>query len=87
MEMKFAVHNPHTSPLTVDAEVQGQPVQAVVSIFECELMSLDGRSGTFKFRSAPNAQAVDEARALFQPDVVVIGTFQAEVAPESDVPA
>jgi hypothetical protein len=78
MDIRFRVHNPHLVPIKKEVTLStGEVAVATVDGFECELLSEDTTSGTYKYRAVGKA-AVDEAVALFVNDSVIIGSFSAE---------
>ena len=73
MEVKFEVHNPHISNMYVNAQVDGETVPAEMKIFEVELKTLDGISGTLKLRC--KGGQIDAAKAKFTEGATITGTF------------
>ena len=73
MEVKFSVHNPHTTNMFVAAQVDGETIPAEMRVFEVELLSQDNMSGTLKLRF--KGSAAEAAKALFAENAIVTAAF------------
>ena len=79
MEIKFNVHNPHSSNMFVAAQVDGETIPAEMRIFEVELMTTDGLSGTLKLRFKGERAAA--ARELFAEGNSITAVFSGAAVP------
>ena len=76
MEVKFGVHNPHTTNQFVNAQVDGENIAAEMRVFEVELISQDGMSGTLKLRF--KGSAAEAAKALFKENGIITAVLTAD---------
>ena len=77
MEVKFEVHNPHSTNMFVHAPIDGEMIPAEMRIFEVELKTLDGISGTLKLRF--KGAAANTAKSLFLEGAAITASFAATI--------
>ena len=73
MEVKFNVHNPHTTNMFVHAPIDGEMIPAEMRVFEVELINQDALSGGLKLRF--KGAAATEAKAMFTEGKEITATF------------
>jgi hypothetical protein len=73
MQIKFKVQNPHMTPSSTRAVVNGKEMTVSVEAFEVDLVSEDPINGGLKLRFI--GDQVDAAKGLFNNDAMVTATF------------
>jgi hypothetical protein len=74
MKVSYTVHNPHDTPISKVAVLNGEPTSVMVNGFECELRAADESHGSVKLRFF--GAAATSARATFTADAVIDATFE-----------